>query len=830
MSAGLKWSEKSYTLTDIDSQLRIGSCIVKIEQGQELQSFLDTFAIKYFKNLFSVQAYKMNNNEDLTDASTYGEEVCIPLNYTKHGSIIPIYGTSHVFKTVEELIMAFPRYVEVQDNLTFCSNNCLIHLKPGDHLELLKVEKTMNTNSNQLVCQRTDDKQKINLTASSIGHFKTVADPNTYSIKDVLKILKLPQFINFGSSSNVVADLEGAEGYISDVEFSGSYLLVGLEKFRGAVVNSLSEENDNDTGYVLPLNSDLFQHLKYHFAFKEESRALRICKFKSDNNTLDQESSDIVKEFTQNSRESATAPVRSQDIYLLPESTRKSSTSGEKIAKKINSTIELVKSKIKKTSPNLAPGSASHISKKFYPSLSKIRLVPETKENIYKDIEEISLEGQSRFFSSAYASVNPDIESDSTAEPGNKSKELGKMGEKSKMHDKLPSISNKEFYGIPPPIPEKNQEYDMSLDGIGCENYQRTSTLKVSNRHSVNSGMTSAQRSKNNKLNGGVKVRSKMVTQNNGAEFDKDNAKDQRKIDGKAVNVRESTLSKDIASSKTSTKDISADCSFDDESNTYDDIREHFVRLSKASPEQTSAPAPNPKQSSTTAFQQNSKPTLVMSKSTPASVQRNNSTPIPVKKSSKTLTKSSSVTDKEQDPMPLPQNDSSPASEGQRPSVPLANRPPMPVPQPPSSTATLPQSATEKTNSSKTLSSTKLGIAKRPPLPIPQPTTPTTQPTTSPTAESPTTKTETATSKSAQQNPKESIENSISDASVKELCMLLESCGLHRVKDICQENYLDGYFLSKLSESSLQSAPFNLSSIEMMKLKMMLEGWRPKLE
>ncbi|XP_014787038.2 uncharacterized protein LOC106881241 [Octopus bimaculoides] len=311
MTEELNWSERSYTLTDIDSKLKINSCLVKIEEGQELESFLDLFAIKCFKNLFRVQAYRMNNNEDLTDTSTYGEGVSIPINYTKHGSIIPLYGASHVFKTVEEMIMAFPRFVEVQDNLTFCSNNCLIHLKPGDHLELLKVEKTTNSSGKQLVCQKTDNKERLNLSASSIGHFKTVPDPNTYSIKDVLRILKLPQVINFESNSDV-ADLEGAESNASDTEFSGSYLLVGLQKSRAVVINCLSEENDNDASYLLPLDSDLFEHLKYHFAFRNDFKSIKICKSKSGNETLDQESLEMVKKYTQNSIESG-----AKDIYQM---------------------------------------------------------------------------------------------------------------------------------------------------------------------------------------------------------------------------------------------------------------------------------------------------------------------------------------------------------------------------------------------------------------------------------------------------------------------------------------------------------------------------------
>ncbi|XP_014787042.1 uncharacterized protein LOC106881244 [Octopus bimaculoides] len=411
------------------------------------------------------------------------------------------------------------------------------------------------------------------------------------------------------------------------------------------------------------------------------------------------------------------------------------------------------------------------------------------------------------------------------------------MEKKSKMHDKLPRGSNKEFYGIPPPVPERNQEYDMqflgnSLDDDGYENYHRTSTLKVSNRLSVNSGMTSAQSSKNNELTGGVNAYSKMVTQNNGDEIDKDNANDQRKSDGKAVDLGGSTLYNDIANHKASTKNIIADCSFEDENRTYDDIRENFSWLSTASSEQISAP--NPKQSSTTALQQNSKPTqLIKSISSSTSVHRNNSTPLLVKMSSKPIKKCSSITDKNQGPMTLPQNDSSLTSQNRRPSLPAANRPPMPIPQPQSSSATLSRSGSlsklssstktataEQINSPKLLSPTKLMIANRPPLPIPQSTTPTTSPA------SPTTKTETA----PQHKPKGSPKNSIIHASVKELCMQLESCGLHRVKDICQENCLDGYFVTKLPESSLQEAPFNLSSIEMMKLKMMLEGWRPKLE
>ena len=70
----------------------------------------------------------------------------------------------------------------------------------------------------------------------------------------------------------------------------------------------------------------------------------------------------------------------------------------------------------------------------------------------------------------------------------------------------------------------------------------------------------------------------------------------------------------------------------------------------------------------------------------------------------------------------------------------------------------------------------------------------------------------------------------VSQMSVKELVLCLNQCALPQLAKLCDENTIDGEFLFDLQEHDLRDKPYSLNKIEMLKVKKMKEGWRPKID
>ena len=70
----------------------------------------------------------------------------------------------------------------------------------------------------------------------------------------------------------------------------------------------------------------------------------------------------------------------------------------------------------------------------------------------------------------------------------------------------------------------------------------------------------------------------------------------------------------------------------------------------------------------------------------------------------------------------------------------------------------------------------------------------------------------------------------VSQMSVKELVFCLNQCALPQLAKLCVENTIDGKFLFDLQEHDLRDKPYSLNNIEVVKVKKMKEGWRPKID
>lgn len=70
----------------------------------------------------------------------------------------------------------------------------------------------------------------------------------------------------------------------------------------------------------------------------------------------------------------------------------------------------------------------------------------------------------------------------------------------------------------------------------------------------------------------------------------------------------------------------------------------------------------------------------------------------------------------------------------------------------------------------------------------------------------------------------------LSQMSVQDVVRCLHQCALPKLANLCDENAIDGKFLSDLKDDELRDKPFSLNNIEVAKLKKMREGWRPKID
>ncbi|XP_025082829.1 uncharacterized protein LOC112557285 [Pomacea canaliculata] len=73
------------------------------------------------------------------------------------------------------------------------------------------------------------------------------------------------------------------------------------------------------------------------------------------------------------------------------------------------------------------------------------------------------------------------------------------------------------------------------------------------------------------------------------------------------------------------------------------------------------------------------------------------------------------------------------------------------------------------------------------------------------------------------------IKRDMTEMTIRQLCSVLDKCGMTRLAEVCQDQRLDGNYLSSLSDSSLSNDPFSLSLFELDKLRRIKLGWRPNL-
>lgn len=67
----------------------------------------------------------------------------------------------------------------------------------------------------------------------------------------------------------------------------------------------------------------------------------------------------------------------------------------------------------------------------------------------------------------------------------------------------------------------------------------------------------------------------------------------------------------------------------------------------------------------------------------------------------------------------------------------------------------------------------------------------------------------------------------LTSLSVEELSASLRECGMSKLAKTCERELLDGAFINGLTTRELKVSPFFLSPVELKKIQMMKEGWRP---
>lgn len=402
----LNWSDKVYLLSDIADKMKVDNCIVKSDEP--ICSELDCFEVMCFKHIYCVRAFKVStsadknttedskNNNSGNQTLTSGDEVFIPLHYIGRGSIVPLYGESHVCKTVEELIMTFPRYVLIEEDLKIYSESKVIQLKAGSELELLRNSRDKH-NQDKLICRYGAETLQLN--ASDIGRFRVRPDPNLYTVKDILQRLKLPQIIDFKEvlQDQWEKEINFFEGLAPEQNYMGKFLLTGLFKDKVAVAVSLTKNyQPKSEPFLLPLSADLLQHLMFKFAFRGDFSEFT---FKTEqkrpegpDNDTNQKKSPKKKPAKLKRGKSEADLSQNQQIpfeltytqYRFPQTQNKSANQGDKIFKKVQSALKSVKGKFKKASPKdvaairdnvikaVTPEPIRKASNKLYPILADL--------------------------------------------------------------------------------------------------------------------------------------------------------------------------------------------------------------------------------------------------------------------------------------------------------------------------------------------------------------------------------------------------------------------------------------------------------------------------
>ena len=75
----------------------------------------------------------------------------------------------------------------------------------------------------------------------------------------------------------------------------------------------------------------------------------------------------------------------------------------------------------------------------------------------------------------------------------------------------------------------------------------------------------------------------------------------------------------------------------------------------------------------------------------------------------------------------------------------------------------------------------------------------------------------------------EQEDESIECMGVAKLCDFLRKFKLDEFASICENEMIDGEFLSTMSDEDLKADPFNLKAFDLKKFTRLKDGWRPKL-
>ncbi|KAJ8305689.1 hypothetical protein KUTeg_016234 [Tegillarca granosa] len=193
----------------------------------------------------------------------------IPIGYS--GKVKLMY-RHRVFKTVEELIKVFPRYVEVKKAITVHGEDKPFELPYGSQIELEKVFK-----SKGIMCKYID--KSFLLSIEDNIEWSSVLDPNEYTIKEIVDRWSLPQYVEFLRSDEKVI-FWNIEAAIDDIQkYSGlakleqivvQDVIVGHHKETG--VGLQNAERNHRTIVMLPLDSQDIREIKVQLPIKSDQK------------------------------------------------------------------------------------------------------------------------------------------------------------------------------------------------------------------------------------------------------------------------------------------------------------------------------------------------------------------------------------------------------------------------------------------------------------------------------------------------------------------------------------------------------------------------------
>ncbi|XP_050403568.1 uncharacterized protein LOC126819503 [Patella vulgata] len=286
----IEWCDDVTTLEELGDHATF-PCVVKVTEGfyshQDVSTFSCGDLLKIdsletiekvktnFVRLSSCSSTKQSSSEKsqsldhrrTSRRSVYRSipgEFSIPLSYRGAVKILPANGVQYVYSNITDVMEDRPRYLHVQEAVSFKGRDSVVNLKHGDILKSLPVTTDQKASPRYLRCLHNLN-DIIHIPSTLKGQFQVLPDEDEYSLQEVIDRFPLPQIVQFGEtlSREVVSDdileafgnLDSFEGKMCLNHVYSEDVLVGHYKALEENQDKSESKFIKRSAFVLPLSN-----------------------------------------------------------------------------------------------------------------------------------------------------------------------------------------------------------------------------------------------------------------------------------------------------------------------------------------------------------------------------------------------------------------------------------------------------------------------------------------------------------------------------------------------------------------------------------------------